>query len=229
MDEAGTATGVVPGYLLDVPGFARWMASFAELVARDRELLTELDAAVGDGDYGLNLDRGMTAVVARMDEFASEDATVGSLCKGVAMTLMSTMGGTGGPLFGTFFLRLGTSMGDVPAVTPQQLAAGLRAGLDGLAARGGAKVGDKTMIDAIEPAVVAIEAEIAAGRAAGALVEGARAAAAGCDRVTPLAARKGRASYLGERAMGHADPGATSAVLLFEALRDAAGWENGGL
>ncbi|HEX8939766.1 MAG TPA: dihydroxyacetone kinase subunit DhaL [Candidatus Limnocylindrales bacterium] len=205
----------------------RWLSRFAELVADRREYLTELDAAIGDADHGINMDRGLSTVVARLPDLLADGATPGSFTAGVARVLISTVGGASGPLYGTFFLRLGGALGGEAAVSPETFAAALRQGLDGVVARGRTQLDDKTMVDAMAPAVEAIESALA-GRAgssglgwAAALRDAAVAAAAGRDRVTPLIARKGRASYLGERSAGHADPGATSTILLFEALRDA--------
>lgn len=211
---------------ITVPDVVRWLTRFADLVAAQKELLTALDAAIGDADHGINMERGLSAVLARLPELTAEGATPGSLATGVARALISTVGGASGPLYGTFFLRLGGALGGDPAVAPARFAAALRAGLEGTVARGRTLLDDKTMIDAMAPAVAAIEEEVASGGWPGALALGARAAAAGRDRVTPLVARKGRASYLGERSAGHQDPGATSTVLLFEALRDA--FEAGG-
>ncbi|HET7676453.1 MAG TPA: dihydroxyacetone kinase subunit DhaL [Candidatus Limnocylindrales bacterium] len=198
------------------------LAAFVELFAQRlheaREELTQLDSAIGDADHGINMDRGFSAVNGELAGL--RDGAAGALFKKVGMTLISTVGGASGPLYGTFFLRLGTALGDSTEVTPEQLVAALRAGLDGVVARGKAELGDKTMVDAMTPAVVALE-EGVGGDLAAALDAAAVAAAEGRDRVTPLVARKGRASYLGERAAGHQDPGATSTTLLFEALRDA--------
>jgi dihydroxyacetone kinase-like protein len=137
------------------------------------------------------------------------------------MTLISTVGGASGPLYGTFFLRLGSSFGERRSVTGTELSAALRAGLDGVKQRGRAELDDKTMVDAMAPAVETLEARGNDGEIGGALAAAADAAAKGRDRVTPLVARKGRASYLGERSANHQDPGATSTTILFEALRDA--------
>ena len=197
-----------------------WVRSFAALVAENKDHLTELDAAIGDADHGSNMDRGMTAAVAALDENAP--ATAGALLSKVGMTLVSTVGGASGPLFGTLFLRMGTSLGDTGAASPQELAAAFRAGLGGVVDRGKAGAGDKTMYDALAPAVDALDEAIAAGtypaRGAG---RGRDAAAAGRDATTPMLARKGRASYLGERSVGHQDPGATTVALLIEAATRA--------
>src|SRR4051812_37668912 len=138
-----------------------WVRRFATLVAENRDHLTELDAAIGDADHGSNLDRGMKAAVAALDELGPTAA--GPLLTKVGMTLVSTVGGASGPLFGTLFLRMGTSLGDTESVSPQQVAAALRAGLDGVEARGKAQPGDKTMYDALAPAVDALEKAAGAG------------------------------------------------------------------
>ncbi|SDC93831.1 dihydroxyacetone kinase, C-terminal domain [Geodermatophilus telluris] len=201
-----------------------WIREFARLVAENRDALTELDAAIGDGDHGANMHRGTTAVLAAVDGAAP--AAPGALVKKVGTTLVSTVGGASGPLYGTFFLRLGTALGDAATASPADVAAALRAGVEGVVARGRAEAGDKTMVDALLPAVTACEEALAAGRTwAEALAAAAEAAAAGRDATTPMVARKGRASYLGERSAGHPDPGATSAALLLAA---AAGTLAGG-
>ena len=199
----------------------QWLHAFARLVERDTQLLTELDAAIGDADHGANMRRGVMAAVAAI---ADADLDPGGLCKKVGMTLVSTVGGASGPLYGTFFLRLGNSLVGVDAIRIEDFAAGLRAGLDGVVARGKAEPGDKTMFDAIAPAVDALDAAVAAGQSwATALHSAAAAAAAGRDATVPMLARKGRASYLGERSIGHQDPGATSSALLFGAADIALG------
>ena len=196
-----------------------WVRRFAALVSENRDHLTELDAAIGDADHGSNLDRGMKAAVAALDELGPTSA--GPLFSKVGMTLVSTVGGASGPLFGTLFLRMGTSLGDIDAASPEQLAAALRAGLEGVVARGKAQPGDKTMYDALAPAVDALDKAIGEGADLGEGLRRARdAAAEGRDATIPLLARKGRASYLGERSVGHQDPGATSVALLLQAATD---------
>ena len=156
------------------------------------------------------------AVVAALDE--TPPATPSALLTAVGMSLVSTVGGASGPLFGTLFLRMGSSLREAPEPTPEDFAAALRAGLDGVVARGKAAVGDKTMFDALAPAVTALEQGLAAGVPLAAALRLARdAATAGRDATTPMLARKGRASYLGERSVGHQDPGATTVALLIEA------------
>jgi dihydroxyacetone kinase-like protein len=199
-----------------------WLREFARLVDENKNLLTELDAAIGDADHGANMHRGLTAAVAALDEAAV--ATPGALFKKVGMTLVSTVGGASGPLYGTLFLRLGGALGDAERVGPDAFAAALHAGLDGVVARGKADAGDKTMFDALAPAVGALEAALAAGEPWGAALRRASEAAdAGRDATTPMLARKGRASYLGERSTGHQDPGATSTALLLTAAVTALG------
>ena len=199
-----------------------WLREFARSVHEQRDYLTELDSAIGDADHGNNMDRGLTAAVAAVDDTAP--ATVAALLKKVGATLVSTVGGASGPLYGTFFLRMAGALGEDESVAPQQLAAALRAGVDGVAARGRAELGDKTMLDALSPAVEALEAAVGQGAP---LRDGLRAAheeaARGRDATTPLQARKGRASYLGERSIGHQDPGATSVELMVAAAASTLG------
>jgi dihydroxyacetone kinase-like protein len=166
--------------------------------------------------------RGMAAVVAALD--GKPPATAAALLKQVGMTLVSTVGGASGPLYGTFFLRMATAAGEVDALNAEAFAKALRAGLDGVVARGKAEAGDKTMFDALAPAVEALDTALAAGAPlADALRATAAAAAEGRDATVPMLARKGRASYLGERSVGHQDPGATSTTLLLEAAAAAVG------
>ena len=193
-----------------------WVRSFAQLVADNRDHLTELDAAIGDADHGSNMDRGMKAAVAALDE--SRPATAGALFSKVGMTLVSTVGGASGPLFGTLFIRMAGSLGDAETTSAADVADALRAGLGGVVDRGKAAPGDKTMYDALAPAVDALDAALGDGEPLSTALKHARdAAAAGRDATTPMLARKGRASYLGERSVGHQDPGATTVALLLEA------------
>ncbi|BFU46589.1 dihydroxyacetone kinase subunit DhaL [Krasilnikovia sp. MM14-A1004] len=202
--------------VLDAAALAAWMREFARLIADNRELLTELDAAIGDADHGANLDRGMTAVLATLD--AEPPGTPAALLKRTGMTLVSTVGGASGPLYGTAFLRMAAAAADAAALDPPGFAAALRAGLDGVVARGRAVAGDKTMYDALAPAVDALDAAVAAGQPlSDALPAALRAAERGRDATIAMVARKGRASYLGERSAGHQDPGATSVTLLVAA------------
>jgi phosphoenolpyruvate---glycerone phosphotransferase subunit DhaL len=206
---------------LTTAAFDAWVRRFAALVAEHRDELTTLDSAIGDADHGTNMDRGLKAVVAALDE--TQPATPKALFTQVGMTLVSTVGGASGPLFGTFFLRLGGALGDADQVSPDDFVAALRAGLEGVVARGKAEPGDKTMYDALAPAVDALDAAVGQGDSlAEALAKGRGAAAAGRDATIPLQARKGRASYLGERSIGHQDPGATTMTLLFQAATEGA-------
>lgn len=195
----------------------RFLELFAQRLAERKVELTDLDAQIGDADHGINMDRGFTAVRGKLTDLGDSD--MGTIAKTVGMTLISTVGGASGPLYGTFFLRLATSLGEHRSVPPAEFVAAVRAGLEGVKQRGKAELDDKTMVDAMTPAVEALEA--GGDDLHASLVAAADAAAAGRDRVTPLVARKGRASYLGERSANHQDPGATSTTILFEALRDA--------
>lgn len=191
-----------------------WVTGFAAAVAAAKDELTKLDQAIGDGDHGANLDRGLQAAVA---ELAGD--TAGDVLKGVGRTLISTVGGASGPLYGTVFREAAKALGDDPS--DADLAAALRAGLDGLRRLGRAAEGDKTMVDAWVPALDALDAAIGDGLGPAA-ARAAEAARAGVEATIPLQARKGRASYLGPRSVGHRDPGAASSALLFQALADAA-------
>ena len=203
-------------------GLGRWLRAFADAVTENAAELTTLDSAIGDADHGSNMRRGMTAVVGKLD--AAPDVAPAALLKTTGMTLVSTVGGASGPLYGTFFLRMGTSIGDRTELDAAGFAAALRAGLDGVVARGKAAAGDKTMLDALIPAVDGLDAALADGAGLGdALRAAADAADAGRDATIPLVARKGRASYLGERSAGHQDPGATSSHLLLRTAAEAVG------
>ncbi|KJL26299.1 PTS-dependent dihydroxyacetone kinase, ADP-binding subunit DhaL [Microbacterium oxydans] len=204
---------------VDTAVLADWIARFGAAVTEKRDWLTELDSAIGDADHGANMARGMGAVGEKLS--AGVPATVDELLKTVGMTLVSSVGGASGPLYGTFFLRMGMTAGAVSDLDGAALAAALRAGLDGIVARGKAEAGDKTMFDAMAPAVDAMDAALAAGSSVSDAVRAAAdAAAAGRDATLPLVARKGRASYLGERSAGHLDPGAASTAILFETLAE---------
>lgn len=197
-----------------------WISGFRDAVTEKREWLTELDSAIGDADHGANMARGMSAVGEKLA--AGTPATVDELLKTVGMTLVSSVGGASGPLYGTFFLRMGMTAGAVTELDAAGLASALRAGLEGIVARGKAEAGDKTMFDAMAPAVDALDAAIAEGAdLSTAARRAADAAAAGRDATEPLVARKGRASYLGERSAGHLDPGAASTAILFDTLATA--------
>ena len=197
-----------------------WIHSFALLVAQHKAQLTDLDAAIGDADHGVNMDRGMRAVVDKLEATRAGAADV--LFNLVGMTLVSSVGGASGPLYGTFFLRLGAACGPVTQLAPEDFAKALRAGNEGLVARGKPELGDKTMFDALHPALEALDWALGAGESpASAFRAASEAAARGRDATIPMVARKGRASYLGERSAGHQDPGATSAALLLDAAATA--------
>lgn len=182
--------------MLDADFFRRWMTAATVLVDREADRLTALDSPIGDADHGSNLQRGFTAVAATLEKEAPD--TPGAVLILAGRQLISTVGGASGPLYGTLLRRTGKALGDSPEVSADQLAEALRAGVDAVRTLGGAAPGDKTMVDALVPAVEALGDSFAAARTAA--VEGAEA-------TTPLQARKGRASYLGERSIGHQDPG----------------------
>jgi len=200
--------------VLDADFFRRWMTATAASVDREADRLTALDSAIGDADHGSNMQRGFTAVVTALEKETPD--TPGAVLTLVGRLLISTVGGASGPLYGTLLRRTGKALGDAAEVSEGQLAEALRAGVDGVMALGKATPGDKTMIDALVPAVDALGDGFAAARSA---------AEEGAVATIPLQARKGRASYLGERSIGHQDPGATSSALLIAGLEEAAGEE----
>jgi dihydroxyacetone kinase-like protein len=203
-----------------------WIGAFAAAVAANRDYLTELDSAIGDADHGINMDHGMQAVLARLQ--AAEAGDIGALLKTVGMTLVSTVGGASGPLYGTVFLQMGSAAAGKAELSEQDWADALAAGVAGVQRRGRAEPGDKTMIDALLPAVEALRSALAGGAAAGeALRRSAEAARQGMTATIPLVARKGRASYLGGRSANHQDPGATSSWLLLRAAAETLAAEGG--
>jgi len=199
-----------------------WVRAFAAEIAENKEYLTELDSAIGDADHGINMNRGMQAVLAKLEGGdQGVQADVGALLKTVGMTLVSTVGGASGPLYGTLFLQMGSSAAGKPELSEEDWAAALAAGVAGVQRRGKAELGDKTMIDALVPAVEALRSSLAGGATAGeALHRSAEAARDGMTATIPLVARKGRASYLGERSADHQDPGATSSWLLLRTAEE---------
>jgi dihydroxyacetone kinase-like protein len=207
---------------VELAGLTGWIREFARVIGKHKQYLTELDAAIGDADHGINMDRGMTAVVAALDE--APPADLAALCKQVGMTLVKSVGGTSGPLYGTFFLRMATALGSGDGASAAGFARALRAGVEGVVQRGRAEAGDKTMLDALAPALDALDAALASGSTlAGSLRDATAAAERGRDATESMVARKGRASYLGQRSVGHRDPGATSAALLIAAAATAFG------
>jgi dihydroxyacetone kinase-like protein len=200
-----------------------WIGDYAAVIAENRMELVRLDTAIGDGDHGTNMDRGMKAAVEKLETTDGDD-DIGALLKAVGMALVSKVGGAAGPLYGTLFLQMGTATAGKGEIDLAGWADALDAGVKGVQARGKAELEDKTMIDALVPAVEALRS--AAGEGAGlgdALRASADAAEQGRDATTPLEARKGRASYLGPRSIGHQDPGATSSALLVRAAADRFG------
>ena len=193
-----------------------WVRRFAAEIGERKGELTKLDQAIGDGDHGTNMDRGLRKAVEKLDTVDGED--IGAALKAVGMALVSSVGGAGGPLYGTFFLQAGQSTAGRSELDTDGFAAAVRAGVEGVQARGKAEPEDKTMVDALLPAAAALaeggDLGEASARAADAAEDGMRA-------TTPLVARKGRASYLGERSRGHQDPGATSSALMMRAAAEA--------
>ena len=196
-----------------------WIRATAQAMALNKDHLTQLDSAIGDGDHGANMDRGFQAVLGKLPSVVAPD--IGAVFKVVGMTLVSTVGGAAGPLYGTFFLQLATATaGKTDLALPEWVAA-LQAGVGGVIMRGKAGLGDKTMVDALVPALDALKAAAADGASLpDALRRSAEAAEQGMLGTIPLVARKGRASYLGERSAGHQDPGATSSHLLLRAAAE---------
>jgi len=203
--------------LVDVTTVRAWIEHVTSDVNEHRDHLTQLDSAIGDADHGINLVRGFSAVAAAVQEKAP--ATPGDLLTLVGTTLISKVGGASGPLYGTAFRRAGKQLGAVQDVSPESLGAALQAALEGVQGLGAATEGDKTMVDALAPAVRAYQQALAAGATIGEAAQAAAAAAEqGAAATIPMQALKGRASYLGARSVGHQDPGATSTALIIGAL-----------
>jgi phosphoenolpyruvate---glycerone phosphotransferase subunit DhaL len=209
----------VPRSSLSYEDVLAWVQAYASTIAENREQLTKLDSAIGDADHGINMHRGMSAALAKLDGL--EPGDVGTLLKTVGMALVSTVGGAGGPLYGTLFMQMGTATAGKNELGPDDWRAALEAALAGVQMRGKAEPGDKTMVDALMPGKDALEQALAEGAEFGdALQRSASAAEDGMRATVPLVARKGRASYLGERSAGHQDPGATSSYLLLKTAAD---------
>lgn len=210
-----------PSTTLDTAFFTAWITRAAAAIEAERARLTELDAAIGDGDHGTNLDRGFAGVMRVLS--TTDPRTPGTVLSLTGTTLISKVGGASGPLYGTAFRRAGSALGDAPRIDLPGLAAALDAALAAIRKLGAARDGDKTMVDALAPAVAAINEAVAGGaplpQALGAMVA---AAQAGAEATIPMQASKGRASYLGPRSVGHLDPGAASMVLILTALRETA-------
>jgi dihydroxyacetone kinase-like protein len=196
-----------------------WIKACAGVMAENRDYLIGLDAAIGDADHGANMDRGFQAVMKKVTEVADQD--IGTIFKTVGMTLVSTVGGAGGPLYGTFFLQAGVKTAGKMDMNLKDWGEALEAAVNGVISRGKAEPGDKTMVDALLPAVEVLQQAVQSnGRIEQALKDSAAAARGGMEATIPMVARKGRASYLGERSAGHQDPGATSSYLLLNAAAE---------
>jgi len=196
-----------------------WVKAIASVLSENSTYLTQLDAAIGDADHGANMDRGFKAVMNKMPEVSDKD--IGTIFKTVGMTLISTVGGAGGPLYGTFFLQLGTKTAGKTELNLTDWTDALEVALNGVIMRGKAQLEDKTMVDALTPAVAVLKQSVADGQPINKALElSAEAARIGMEGTIPLVARKGRASYLGERSAGHQDPGATSSFLILRAAAD---------
>ncbi len=198
-----------------------WMKRFAADVAENRAYLTKLDGAIGDGDHGTNMDRGMKKVLEKLE--TSEGDDIGASLKAVGMALVSSVGGAAGPLYGTLFLQMGQATAGKSDLDLPGFTAALDAGVQGVIKRGKAEPGDKTMLDALGPALEALRAAAGDDDVAAALARAEEAAREGMEATVPMVARKGRASYLGERSAGHQDPGATSSHLLLKTVAEAVG------
>ena len=206
---------------MDTRFFRDWVTEIAAVVERERDHLTQLDAAIGDADHGINLSRGFSAVTSALRE--QDPDTPGAVLRLTGVTLISTVGGAAGPLYGTAFRRAARSLGDHPGASLPALAEALKAAVEGVRKLGAASEGDKTMVDALAPAVAAFAKAVDDGADAGAALEAlTEAADAGAAATVGMQALKGRASYLGARSVGHEDPGAASSALMLRALRDVA-------
>lgn len=197
-----------------------WLERYAGVIAEQKQYLTGLDAAIGDGDHGINMDRGFQTVLVKLAPVRDKDA--GTLLKTTGMALVGSVGGAGGPLYGTFFLRAGAGLDGKSEITGEELVGALEAGLKGVVERGKANRNDKTMVDALAPAIERAKQYLGEGAPLEeTLAAAADAAEEGMKATIPLKALKGRASYLGERSIGHQDPGATSSYLMLRALSDS--------
>jgi dihydroxyacetone kinase-like protein len=195
----------------------QWIQVFASVIEHHKEELTELDAAIGDADHGINMDRGFKKVSNLLPSFVDKD--ISTIFRTVSMTLISSVGGASGPLYGTWFLRASSATAGKKELTEEDMLKFLQSGLDGVIERGKAQLGDKTMLDVLSPAVVAFEQAVNEGMGT---VEALRAAVSaaeqGLQETIPMVAKKGRASYLGDRSVGHQDPGGTSAYFMLRSL-----------
>ncbi|PAW76285.1 MAG: dihydroxyacetone kinase subunit L [Verrucomicrobia bacterium Tous-C9LFEB] len=200
---------------LDSKSVIAWLRLLGEVYGQKKDYLTDLDAAIGDADHGANMARGFAAVATKLDALEGKD--IGTIFKTAAMTLLSTVGGASGPLYGSFFLQAASVANNKNALTAAEVGAALDAGIKAVVSRGKAQAGDKTMLDALLPALAAYQEAVVGGLVPG-LQKAVEAAKAGSAATKPLIAKKGRASYLGERSAGHLDPGAESSTFLLDAL-----------
>lgn len=197
----------------------RFLQRSAELLRQNRDYLTQLDSTIGDADHGINMDRGFTKIMSNLDSVKDKD--IGSILRASSMALLSSVGGAAGPLYGTAFMYAAKVLDKKEEITPEELYQALKSALEGIQARGKATEGEKTMVDAIAPALRAFEEKLQAGASLKEILQAAvKAAEEGMKNTIPMKATKGRASYLGERSIGHQDPGATSSYLLFKAMLD---------
>ncbi len=197
----------------------QWLENLAAVLSENKEYLTQLDSAIGDADHGINMTRGFNKVMEKLPGVADKD--IGNILKTTGMTLISSVGGASGPLYGTFFMRSGMAVGAKETLNREDLYELLKAGVDGIVQRGRPVLADKTMYDAWAPALEALRSALDAGmETLPALSQAVAAAETGMKNTIPLQARKGRASYLGERSIGHQDPGATSSYLMLKSLLD---------
>ncbi|MDJ0773436.1 MAG: dihydroxyacetone kinase subunit DhaL [Mastigocoleus sp. MO_167.B18] len=198
----------------------QWLQAFASEIHENKDYLTQLDAAIGDADHGINMDRGFQKVITQLPNIADKD--IGSILKTVSMTLISSIGGASGPLYGSLFLRASSTVLGKEELTEIDMQKLLQAGLQGVLQRGKAKPGDKTMIDVLSPATVAFEEAVGSGKNMSEAMQQMVAIAEKAMKDTiPMLAKKGRASYLGDRSIGHQDPGATSCYLMLKSLSDS--------
>lgn len=199
-----------------------WLEKLSRVIKDNRDLLTELDAAIGDGDHGINMARGFDKVLEKLPTLKEKD--IGTILKSVGMVLMSSVGGASGPLYGTFSMKAGMALAGKEEIDARDLVVFLEAGVGGVIQRGRAERGDKTMVDVWGPVLDSVKAAVAGGASVeDALAQAVDAAEKGVRDTIPLQARKGRASYLGERSIGHRDPGAMSSYLMIRALHEIAG------
>src|SRR4028118_187049 len=209
--------GEYDGTMVTKEQIIHWLQTVAVVLEQNKDYLTELDAAIGDADHGINMNRGFQKVASQLPSVADTD--IGSILKTVSMTLISSVGGASGPLYGTMFLRASTAVAGKSELTDEDMVALLQAAVDGVVQRGKANLGDKTMLDAVAPAANALRQAVAKGASTQAALQQAVAAAEqGMKDTIPLIAKKGRASYLGDRSANHQDPGATSTYLILKSL-----------